>query len=46
MDELAKLYETGYRAWAKRMAELLRERRFDELDLDRLIEELKDMRTP
>jgi hypothetical protein len=43
MDALAMLYETDYSAWAKRNAELLRAGRFDELDLEHLLEELSDM---
>jgi len=43
MTELATLYHTDYAAWARRNAELLRARRFDEVDLDHLLEELSDM---
>jgi len=43
MANLATLYQTDYAAWAQRNAELLRERRFDELDLEHLLEELSDM---
>jgi hypothetical protein len=38
-----KLYQTDGYAWAARQAELLRARRFDELDLDHLIEEVQDL---
>lgn len=43
MNDLATLYQTDYAAWALRNAELLRERRFDELDIEHLLEELGDM---
>lgn len=43
MTNLATLYQTDYATWAQRNAELLRERRFDELDLEHLLEELSDM---
>lgn len=43
MTDLATLYQTDYAAWAQRNAELLRERRFDELDIAHLLEELSDM---
>jgi hypothetical protein len=39
----AKLYEEDFPRWAERQAELLRARRFDGLDLDRLIEEVADL---
>lgn len=37
------LYEADTMAWASANAELLRQRRFDELDVQHLIEELEDM---
>ena len=40
---LSALYESDFRAWASRQADLLRARRFDELDLDHLIEEVADL---
>ncbi|NCC27338.1 MAG: DUF29 domain-containing protein [Gammaproteobacteria bacterium] len=43
MSDLDRLYEQDYSAWAARTAALLRQRRFTELDLDHLIEELDDM---
>ncbi len=43
MTDLATLYQTDYAAWAQRNAELLRERRFSELDIEHLLEELTDM---
>lgn len=43
MTNLATLYDTDYSAWAQRNAELLRARRFDELDIEHLLEELSDM---
>jgi hypothetical protein len=39
----ADLYEEDFPRWAERQAELLRARRFDALDLDRLIEEVADL---
>jgi Domain of unknown function DUF29 len=39
----AELYETDFNAWAEQQARLLRERRFDELDLEHLIEEVADL---
>jgi len=43
MTTLATLYETDYAQWAQRNAELLRARRFEELDIAHLLEELSDM---
>src|SRR5918992_1130921 len=37
------LYEDDFPLWAERQAALLRARRFDELDLDNLIEEIEDL---
>ena len=37
------LYEQDFYVWAERQAELLRARRFEELDLDHLIEEVADL---
>jgi Domain of unknown function DUF29 len=37
------LYEEDFPLWAERQAALLRARRFDELDLDNLIEEVEDL---
>ena len=39
----SELYETDWYAWAKGQAELLREGRFDELDLEHLTEEVDDL---
>lgn len=39
----AELYEADFYVWAERQAELLRARRFDELDLTNLIEEVEDL---
>jgi hypothetical protein len=39
----AALYEEDFPLWAERQAELLRARRFAELDLDNLIEEVEDL---
>lgn len=43
MKTLTELYELDYDAWLARNLELLRASRFDELDLDHLIEEMEDM---
>jgi len=43
MTDLRSLYQTDYSAWADRHAELLRAGRFDELDIEHLLEELADM---
>ena len=37
------LYEADFYVWAQNQAELLREQRFDELDLANLIEEVEDL---
>jgi len=37
------LYDRDIHAWTKQTAELLRQHRFDELDLDHLVEELESM---
>ena len=37
------LYEEDFPLWAERQTTLLRARRFDELDLDHLIEEVEDL---
>lgn len=36
----SRLYETDFFTWTQRQAELLRERRFDDLDLENLAEEV------
>jgi len=43
MTDLRTLYQTDYAAWAKRHVELLRARRFSEMDIEHLSEELSDM---
>ncbi|MBK5931451.1 DUF29 domain-containing protein [Halochromatium salexigens] len=43
MTELASLYQTDYSQWTQRNAELLRAGRFEELDIEHLLEELSDM---
>jgi hypothetical protein len=43
MQDLSRLYDQDYAAWAERTAELLRDGRFAELDVEHLIEELSDM---
>src|SRR5262245_42546917 len=37
------LFDTDYVEWAKEAAELLRQRRFEELDLENLIEEVEGL---
>jgi hypothetical protein len=37
------LYETDFVEWSGRTAQLIRERRFDELDLENLAEEIQDL---
>ena len=37
------LYEEDFYVWAERQTELLRARRFDELDLEHLTEEVDDL---
>ena len=36
------LYEADFYVWAQDQAELLRERRFDDLDLTHLVDEVED----
>ncbi|QVL48732.1 MAG: DUF29 domain-containing protein [Thiocapsa sp.] len=43
MTDLPALYRTDYAAWAKRHVELLRDRRFNDMDIEHLLEELGDM---
>jgi hypothetical protein len=38
-----KLYETDYAKWAEIMAEKLQQREFDHLDIENLVEEIKDL---
>jgi hypothetical protein len=38
-----RLYDRDFYLWSQRQAELLQARRFDELDLDNLIEEVRDL---
>jgi Domain of unknown function DUF29 len=40
---LKQLYEEDFYVWTQRQAELLRARRYDELDLEHLIEEVEDL---
>jgi len=37
------LYDTDFVEWTERMAELLRERRFDEMDLEQVAEEIEGL---
>jgi hypothetical protein len=43
MTDLKTLYQSDYEAWAKRHVELLRARRFTEMDIEHLLDELSDM---
>jgi hypothetical protein len=43
VSDLRRLYDTDYAAWSARTAELLRQRRFADLDIDHLVEELEDI---
>lgn len=43
MTDLSTLYDTDYSAWAKRHVELLRARRFADMDIEHLLDELSDM---
>ena len=44
MGSLVKtLYETDYLEWAEQTAQLIRERRFDEIDLENLADEVEDL---
>jgi hypothetical protein len=43
MSALSDLYDRDYSAWAEKTAELLRQGRFSELDVEHLVEELGDM---
>jgi hypothetical protein len=46
MGTLTKtLHGTDFVEWAAKTAELLRQRRFDDVDLDHVIEEIADLRT-
>lgn len=43
MDRSNKLYDTDFYKWTQQQARLIKEGRFDELDLDNLVEEVEDM---
>ena len=43
-DDRHPLYERDFCLWLERQAELLRERRFDELDLANLVEDIEGKR--
>ncbi len=43
MTELSTLYETDYSAWTLQTADLIRNGRFSELDIEHLLVELSDM---
>ena len=40
---MSNLYEKDYANWAEEMATILQEKRFDELDIENLVEEIKDL---
>jgi hypothetical protein len=40
---MSKLYASDFRLWAKETAQLLRERRFEKIDLEALIEEVEGL---
>jgi hypothetical protein len=42
-SKAATLYERDFAAWARQQAELLRDARFDQLDLEHLIEEIETL---
>ena len=42
-DSLQTLYELDYAQWAEEMAQKLEEKCFSELDLDNLVEEVRDL---
>ena len=44
IDTGAALYERDFSLWLERQAQLLRERRLDELDVPNLLEEIEDAR--
>ena len=43
VDDQRSLYERDFCLWLEQQSELLRERRFDELDLANLVEEIEAM---
>ena len=43
MSTLSELYQTDFHAWTLKVAELLRQRRFEQLNIDDLAEELEDL---
>jgi hypothetical protein len=43
MTHRATLYDTDFYTWTTQIAQLLKERRFSELDLENLIEEIEDL---
>jgi Domain of unknown function DUF29 len=43
MNHTTTLYDTDFYTWATQTAQLLKERRFSELDLENLIEEIEDL---
>lgn len=40
---MTNLYETDYAFWAEDMAKKLAEKSFDQLDIENLVEEIKDL---
>jgi hypothetical protein len=43
MNVLSELYKTDFHAWTLKTAELLRQRQFDQLNIEELAEELEDL---
>jgi hypothetical protein len=43
MSSLAMLYETDFHAWALEMAQLIKNKQFDKLDVEHLAEEIESM---
>ena len=43
VSEMAELYDRDFVLWTEEMARLLRERRFGELDIENLAEEVESM---
>jgi hypothetical protein len=43
MSSLSELYKTDFHAWTRKTAELVRQQRFDEVDIEDLAEELDSM---
>ena len=39
---MTTLYEQDYALWSEKMADLIASKRFDELDIENLVEEVRD----